>query len=265
MSTRKCALPIEQRSGSRRWQQHRGQRRRGGSSAERGAGGEPGRRRVRSRIPYALGLGSLLVLVTASEGARAQAVSDEASMSRHMRHYFRGELDLASAALGLGAGSGYIGGALLAKATDASRAAAVPILTVGLVELIIGVGLFARTGAQVSELDAQLRSDPDRYAREESERLRGVIARFGLFRTVEALLLVAGAGTAGLGAVLDEDRAIGAGLGVGVQAGVILVLDALAEARAERYLESIERFRVVPTVAPVEGGQFYGMALDCAF
>jgi hypothetical protein len=186
-------------------------------------------------------------------------------MRREMRTYFRGELELAAIALGLSAGSGYVGGWLLARATDATRAASIPVLTVGVAQLAIGIGLFARTGAQVDALHAQIGASPGAYATDEGERMDAVVSRFALFRTIEALLLVGGAGTASLGAVLDEDLAIGAGLGLGAQAGVVLVLDSLAEQRAGRYLDNIRQFHVSPTVVTTEQGRLYGVSIGSAF
>lgn len=219
---------------------------------------------------------ALVMAMTVAERAAAQSGApptqlvtsmgvDRALMSQRVHGYFRGELDLASVAMGLGAGSGYTGGFLLAKATDASRAAAVPILVVGVAQIAIGLGLLVRTGSQVRALDAQIESSPGAYAEAEGARMESVVSRFAIFRAIEAVLLVGGAGTAALGAVLEEDLAIGAGLGLGVQAGVVLVLDAFAEARAERYLEHIRQFRVAPTIVPTDVGNAYGMSVGSQF
>jgi hypothetical protein len=186
-------------------------------------------------------------------------------MSRHMHGYFEGELDLAAVALGLAAGSGYIGGSLLVKATDASRAAAVPVLTVGLAEAAIGIGLMVRTGPQVRGLDEQIANSPAEYVREEGARIDRVLSNFVVFRTVETILIVAGAATAVTGLALEEDRAVGAGLGVGAQATAVLCLDALAEARAERYRDAIGRFSASPIIAPAESGGVYGLSVGASF
>lgn len=194
--------------------------------------------------------------------------SAQRRMSQRMHNYFRGELNLASAAFGLGAGSGYAGGVLLAHGTDASRAAAVPVLAVGLAELAIGVGLFLRTPAQVRELDALIARDPKRFAEEEGARMEGVVDRFGLLAAVETSLLFAGAITATAGAVAREDRAIGAGLGIAAQATVGMAIDAFAAGRAERYLAAIHELRdvqVAPTVEVSGGVTSYGLALGGAF
>jgi len=182
-----------------------------------------------------------------------------------MHTYFGGELELASIACGMAAGSGYVGGVLLAHATDATRAAAVPVLTVGLAEAAIGIGLLLRTGRQVRNLDTRIATAPASYIAEEGARMERVLSNFVIFRTIETLLIVAGAGTAALGAFFEEDRAIGAGLGVMAQASIVLALDATAEARAERYREAIHEFAVAPTIAPSESGTRYGWSFGGQF
>src|SRR5262245_14893565 len=204
-------------------------------------------------------------LASIAWAAPADADSSADEMSRDMHTYFGGELELAAIACGLAAGSGYVGGVLLSHATDATRSAAVPVLVVGLAEAIIGIGLLVRTGPQVRKLDARIAGAPKSYIAEEGARMERVLANFVIFRTIETLLLVGGATTAALGGVFEEDRAIGAGLGVTAQATIALALDGTAEARAERYHEAIREFAVAPTIAPSESGTHYGLSFGGRF
>jgi hypothetical protein len=191
------------------------------------------------------------LLLLAAKSARAEDVHRDAQrMTREMRTYFAGELEQAAVFAGIGAGSGYFGGVLLAHGTDASRAAAVPVLIAGALELVAGLGLMIRTGAQVDERRAQLGAAPGRFKAEEIERMQGVAGRFTIALGIEGTALVAGVVTASAGAALEEDRAVGAGLGLAVQATTLLVLDLLAEARAERYIEQLQRFHIGPLVSP---------------
>lgn len=226
---------------------------------------------VASAMRWGLPIATALLAVTLAEPAVAQPTAPtpaQREMSRRMHRYFRGELDAASMALGLGAGSGWAGGLLLAHATDASRAAAVPILAASAVEIAIGIGLFARTPSQVEELDALIARDPERYVAEEGERMTGVIDRFGLLTIAETTLLFSGAITTTVGAVVDEDRAIGAGLGLITVGTLAMGFDALADARAERYLEAIRRFEslsVSPVITPAGRATSYGVMLGGVF
>lgn len=228
--------------------------------------------RDRWGMPLATAAIAATLVATPCPAARAQAAPTltpaQREMSRRMHSYFRGELDAASMALGLGAGSGWAGGLLLATATDASRAAAVPILAASAVELAIGIGLFVRTPSQVEELDALIASDPERYVAEEGERMDGVIDRFGLLTIAETTMLFSGAITTTVGAMVDEDRAVGAGLGLIVVGTLAMGFDALADARAERYREAIHRFealRIAPTITPAGRATSYGLMVGGAF
>jgi hypothetical protein len=209
---------------------------------------------------------AFLAVFTDARAALAQTVDERRLMSQQMHGYFDGELREAAVFAGLGAGSGYAGGVLLAHATDASRAAAVPVLAVGVIQLAAGLGLLIRTGAQVRDLDTQIAGQPAAFGSEELARMETVAFWFDVYRTVEATLLVGGAGTAALGAVLEEDLAIGAGLGLASQAAVMLVLDAFAEDRADRYIENIRRFNVGPTVSLAEDGRHVsGLSLRLSY
>ncbi|MEZ4447602.1 MAG: hypothetical protein R3B72_51475 [Polyangiaceae bacterium] len=212
----------------------------------------------------ALALALALFLVPREASAEPPS-ADQREMSRRMHRYFDGELGFASAAFGLSAASGWAGGMLLVQGTDATRAAAVPVILVGVGELAIGLGLFLRTPAQVRALDARIAQDPEGYVDEEGARMEAVVGRFGLFTALETTLLFAGTLTTTVGAVTGEDRAIGAGLGTAVQATVALTIDALAASRAERYLDAIRRFQVSPTIQATGPITRYGVAFGGAF
>ena len=221
---------------------------------------------------WGLVLAAAIVTTTTSAPSRAQTTASvtpaQREMSRRMHTYFRGELDAAAMALGLGAGSGWAGGMLLAQATDASRAAAVPILAASAAEIAIGIGLFLRTPSQVQQLDSLIATDPQRYVAGEGERMTGVIDRFGLLTIAETTLLFSGALTTTVGAVVDEDRAIGAGLGLITVGTLAMGFDALADARAERYLEAIHRFEsltVSPVIVPSGRATSYGVMMGGVF
>jgi hypothetical protein len=117
------------------------------------------------------------------------------------------------------------------------RFMALPLVVVALMQLVVGVTIFARTDAQVAKLSTQLVSSPTQFKQAETERMQTVMANFKLYKTVELVLLVLGAC---LIAFLSKwDVATGIGIGLVVQAGFTLALDLFAEARGVDYLRAL--------------------------
>jgi hypothetical protein len=117
------------------------------------------------------------------------------------------------------------------------RLMALPLVVVALMQLVVGVTIFARTDAQLAKLSTQLASAPTEFRQAETERMQTVMANFKLYKTVELALLVVGAC---LIAFLSKwDAATGIGIGLVVQAGFTLALDLFAEARGEAYLSAL--------------------------
>lgn len=117
------------------------------------------------------------------------------------------------------------------------RFMALPLVVVALMQLVVGVIIFARTDAQLARLNTQLTSEPAQFKQAETERMQTVMANFKLYKTVELALLLVGAC---LIAFLSKwDAPTGIGIGLVVQAGFTLALDLFAEARGEGYLKAL--------------------------
>jgi hypothetical protein len=155
-----------------------------------------------------------------------------------MRTYFQGEAAEAWAFDGLGVASIGSGVLLVTRGTDATRGASVPLFAVGLIQLVLGIGLGARTPGQVAALEAQ--AD---YAPAERTRMARVMRGFGLYKAIEVGLFFGGVGLAGVGGVAKSDFALGAGLSLGVEALAMLILDFFAEARGRTYESALLGFR----------------------
>ena len=117
------------------------------------------------------------------------------------------------------------------------RFMALPLVVVALMQLVVGVTIFARTDAQVANLSAQLASSPTEFKQTETERMQTVMANFKMYKTVELALLVVG--TCLIAFFAKWDAATGMGIGLVVQAGFTLALDLFAEARGEAYLRAL--------------------------
>lgn len=159
-----------------------------------------------------------------------------------LKHYFAGESSEAWAFTGLGVGSLGVGAGLFAEGSPRMQGAAVPLFAVGLLQLVLGVGLWIRTPPQVAALDAQLTSNPADVVRAERARMSRVMRGFGLYKATEVALFFGGVGLAGVGGVTRTDFALGAGLSLAAEALVMLLLDFYAEARGHAYEGALLRF-----------------------
>ncbi len=73
------------------------------------------------------------------------------------------------------------------------RLMALPLVVVALMQLVVGVTIFARTDAQLAKLSTQLVSAPAEFKQAETDRMQTVMANFKLYKSVELALLVLGA------------------------------------------------------------------------
>jgi membrane protein YdbS with pleckstrin-like domain len=117
------------------------------------------------------------------------------------------------------------------------RFMALPLVVVALMQLVVGVTIFARTEAQVAHLSTQLSRSPTEFKQAETERMQTVMANFKVYKTLELLLLVLGAGLIAFFSKWDAATAIG--IGLVLQAGFTLALDLFAQARGESYLRAL--------------------------
>jgi hypothetical protein len=140
----------------------------------------------------------------------------------------------------------FLAGALAAAAVSAGlvalhspyRPMAWPLLTLGLIQLVVGGTVFLRTPAQRERLARQLRASPSAYRAEETTRMRRVQRRFVLYKRLEIGLLALGlafASVEGYGRTLYA-----VGMGLMLEAGLMLALDLRAERRGQRYLDTVK-------------------------
>jgi hypothetical protein len=172
------------------------------------------------------------------------AQASEPSAGRDALHrYFDGEWAERWAFGGLGVASLATAGALWAEGGAPARGAAVPVALVGLLQLGLAFGLQLRTPAQVAALDALLTNDPPRFLAQESARMRRVNQGFAVYRVVVVGLFMAGTALAGIGGVSEVRALVGAGLGLGAEALLMLLLDFFADGRGRAWEASLAGLR----------------------
>lgn len=129
--------------------------------------------------------------------------------------------------------------ALLLRRRSGLRGMAVPLIAVALIQLGVGFTVWQRSPAQAAALQQQWREAPAAFQRVESLRMRTVISDLQRYRSLELGLLALGMALV----VLLRNRAFwfAFGLGLVLQAGLMLALDQLAQARAQTYFEALQR------------------------
>lgn len=115
-----------------------------------------------------------------------------------------------------------------------------PLVAIAAIQIVVGGTVFLRTDVQLAELQRKRIVAPAAFKAEEGRRMSGVMRNFGLYKAIEATLL--GVGIV-LGAALRRRAYWHAfGLGLALQAAVMLALDFVAESRGQHYLDAVLRF-----------------------
>src|SRR6476619_1966261 len=102
-----------------------------------------------------------LVIIVLAASPSGPAVEVAASPTDEgMREYFAGEFRESFLFLGAGVASIGAGVPLFIDHGDVGRPMSVPLMAVGLIHLVLGIGLMARTPGQVTALSQQLGTEP---------------------------------------------------------------------------------------------------------
>ena len=128
-------------------------------------------------------------------------------------------------------------GFLLWKNGSSYKTAAYPLVIIALIQIAVGAAVYQRSDAQLSGLYQQAGEAPAQYRADESARMDKVQTSFKLYKALELLLLVAGIGLC-LG-YRDTMSLYAAGVGLLAQSALLLVLDLIAEKRADFYVAAI--------------------------
>jgi hypothetical protein len=113
----------------------------------------------------------------------------------------------------------------------------IPLVLVGLIQVVVGASVGFRTDAQVAGLTAQLERDPAGLAAAERPRMEKVMANFTLYKVVELAVLLGGVALTVL--LRRSELAYFAGVGCVLQGSLMLVLDLFAEHRGAAYLQAL--------------------------
>jgi hypothetical protein len=125
--------------------------------------------------------------------------------------------------------------------TPLARGMAIPILLIGLIQATVGYTVYSRSDAQRKDIVYKMDLDPDAIAQQELPRMKKVMDNFVIYRWIEIALLAAGL----LAVVLCRQQPnrqwwFGVGLGLALQAAIMLAADYFAERRGKAYYEGLQ-------------------------
>jgi hypothetical protein len=117
---------------------------------------------------------------------------------------------------------------------------AIPVLVVGLIQLVVGATVYFRTQQQVAGLEEVFATDPAKFAASELERMIAVMNNFRIYKWVEIGFVVSG-----LLLIIFNVQGFVQGIAVGLllQGSVMLSLDIVAERRGLNYQQEIRQLQ----------------------
>ena len=123
------------------------------------------------------------------------------------------------------------------------KGAAIPLLVIGLVQIIVGYSVYSRSDNQRIENVYAYDMNPNKLKTEELPRMRTVSKNFQLYRLIEITFLVIGVALA-IYFKSNERKTFIVGLGItlAIQSAIMLGADYFAEKRGLVFQQQLENF-----------------------
>jgi membrane protein YdbS with pleckstrin-like domain len=122
------------------------------------------------------------------------------------------------------------------------KGAAIPLLVIGLIQLVVGYSVYSRTDKQKADIAYNIGMEPVSYIKQtEMPRMKTVMKNFVIYRWIEIALIIAGLVLIFLFR-LNADKSFWYGFGVAlaIQAVIMLGADYFAEQRGKKYANELE-------------------------
>ena len=123
------------------------------------------------------------------------------------------------------------------------KGAAIPILAIGLIQMVVGYSVYSRTDKQRTEIAYNTGMEPVSYVKHtEFPRMKKVMKNFIIYRWVEIAFIITGLVLIFLFR-LNADKTFWYGFGVtlAIQAVIMLGADYFAEQRGKVYTEELQK------------------------
>jgi hypothetical protein len=120
------------------------------------------------------------------------------------------------------------------------KGVAIPFILVALLEFIVGYTIVTRSSKDIARVETFIQKEPQSIKTLEIPRMEKVLSNFVIFRYIEITLII-------LGIVLmyssmNDTFWRGIGLGLFIQASIVLSLDFFAERRGYIYIVYLQEF-----------------------
>lgn len=122
------------------------------------------------------------------------------------------------------------------------KGAAIPLLAIGLIQLVVGYTVYSRTDKQKTDVAYNLGMEPFNYVKQtEQPRMKTVMKNFVIYRWVEIVFIITGLVLIFL-FKSNPDRSFwyGFGLALAIQAIIMLGADYFAEKRGKIYFNHLK-------------------------
>jgi hypothetical protein len=112
---------------------------------------------------------------------------------------------------------------------------AYPLIAVALIQIVVGSTVYFRSPKDIARVSQMVQTEKAKIQSEEIPRMETVMQKFGSYKWIEIILLLAGIIMYFYFAPTTFYK--GLGLGLAIQASFMLFLDFFAESRGKTYLE----------------------------
>jgi hypothetical protein len=120
------------------------------------------------------------------------------------------------------------------------KGVAIPFIIVACLEFIVGYTIVTRSPKDIERVESFVNTDPQNIKILEIPRMKKVMGNFVVFRYAEIVLIILGIFL--MYSALNDSFWRGFGLGLFIQASIILSLDFFAERRGHYYTEYLKEF-----------------------
>ncbi len=118
---------------------------------------------------------------------------------------------------------------------------AYPLLIIGIIQLVVGTTVYLRSPKDTMRVEFIIKNEPSKIKTEELPRMDQVIKNFGIYKIIEIGLAIIGLVLVILFFRSGQTFWKGIGFGLLIQATLMLILDLLAEDRANKFIDELSK------------------------